>query len=565
MYRLSLILALALLMLVGAANAQDDAVIQLGDETITEAEFDTRFSLAARGVAAQQGLPYNDETRALFESLRPAYLEQLATELVLLDEARTRGVTAPDADIDAQLETARTSFGGDEAYNQFLSESGFADEAAFRGYLSDALTIQAVVDELSQEIEVGDEDIQAFYDENQERINQPLENVREQVRQALVQQRIGERVAELRAASDVQVFAENLSMTGGEGLAERQVSEGEELEERREALSLDQTGGATGGMDEQDMTGGVTGGMTDDVTGGAMMDAPTVGETVELFDEGILEVAPERALENIQGWQARLRETDDPALMGIADTLGELESALQAGADGTAAAVLLSELGEQTRAVAETAELDADLAAELDLLASLLVQVGQQLESGVMEETTEEMDAEDTEGAVSPEEFATLQTAFYEIYPTENSNIDGTVQVTENADGGARATVTLQNAEDGMMYPSHFHTGDCGTGGEIVYPLEPIPGGPDSIVTTVDASVFDVIKLRLVHQHPLAGRHERHRRLRRGGVWARTPSGVRPDRKRETALCEEPLSQRLQEKQVWVLTRSEIHSRSVNL
>ena len=517
MYRLSLILALALLMLVGAANAQDDAVIQLGDETITEAEFDTRFSLAARGVAAQQGLPYNDETRALFDSLRPAYLEQLATELVLLSEARTRGVAAPGADVDAQLEQARASFGGDEAYNRFLSESGFADEAAFRGYLSDALTVQAVVDELSQEIEVSDEDIEAFYGENQERINQPLENVRDQVRQALVQQRIGERVAELREASDVQVFAENLSMTGGEGLAERQVSEGEELEERREALSLDQTGGATGGADEQGMTGGMTGGMADDttgdvtggdVTGGAMTDAPTVGETVELFDEGILEVAPERALANIRGWGARLREANDPALTDIADTLGELERALQAGTvDNAAAAALLSELGEQTGAVAETAELDSDLAAELDLLASLLVQVGQQLESGVMGGPADdvtggltggltggatETDA-DMAGAVSPEEFATLQTAFYEIYPTENSTIDGTVQVTENVDGGARAAVTLQNTEDGLVYPSHFHAGDCGTGGNIVYPLEPIPGGPDSVVTTVDASVFDVI------------------------------------------------------------------------
>ncbi len=500
---LNVLASLLFLTALGVGSAQEDAVIQLGDETVTEAQFDTRFSLAARGVAAQQGLPYNDETRALFESLRPAYLEQLATELVLLGEARTRGISAEGADVDAQLESARASFGGDDAYNQFLSESGFADEAAFRGYLSDALTIQALVDALSQEVEVSDEDIQAFYDENQERINQPLENVRDQVRQALVQQRIGERVTELREASDVQVFPENLSqsMTGGEGLAERQVSEGEELESRAEATTLDQTGGATGGMAAQDM-----------------MDAPTVGETVELFDEGILEVAPERALANIQGWQQALREANDPALTEIADTLAELESALQAGTvDGAAAAALLSELGEQTRVVAETPELDTDLAADLDILASLLVQVGQQLESGVMggptggmtddmtggmmddatggttENMEEEMDADEMADVVSPEEFATLQTAFYEIYPTENSTIEGTVQVTENADGGARATVTLQNADDGLMYPSHFHTGDCGTGGGIVYPLEPIPGGPESIVTTVDASVFDVI------------------------------------------------------------------------
>lgn len=100
-------------------------------------------------------------------------------------------------------------------------------------------------------------------------------------------------------------------------------------------------------------------------------------------------------------------------------------------------------------------------------------------------------------GAVSPEEFATLQTAAYEIYPSEGFNVNGTVQVAENVDGGARVTVTLQDIDAGQMYPSHFHEGDCGSGGEIIYPLEAIPGDNGSIVTNVGASVFDVI-IRLV-------------------------------------------------------------------
>jgi len=86
-----------------------------------------------------------------------------------------------------------------------------------------------------------------------------------------------------------------------------------------------------------------------------------------------------------------------------------------------------------------------------------------------------------------------LQTAAYEIYPSAGFDVNGTMQVTENVDGGARDAVTLQDTESGRMYPSHSHTGDCGSGGEIIYPLEPIPGGPESMVTTIEASVFDVI------------------------------------------------------------------------
>lgn len=112
-----------------------------------------------------------------------------------------------------------------------------------------------------------------------------------------------------------------------------------------------------------------------------------------------------------------------------------------------------------------------------------------------------------TSDAVSPEEFATLQTASYKIYPTEGFDVGGTVQVTEDVDvgGNARVAVTLLNTESGQLYPSHFREGDCGSGGEIIYPLEPIPGGPESVVTSIAGSVFTVINSDLyinIHRSP---------------------------------------------------------------
>lgn len=336
--------ALLLVGAVGLGLAQDasgdTAVIQLGGETVTEAEFDDRFALAARSIAARQGVPYNDQTRALFDSLRPTYLEQLATERVLLQEAETRGVTVSDEEVSAQIEQIRGNYETEDAYTQFLSEVGFEDEADFRTFIRENLRVQRVVEALSQAVQVTDEEIGSFYDENQAQINAPLEQVRDAIRQQLVQERVNQQIADLREASDVQVFPENLSQV--------------------------EVGGMTGGT----MTGGT-------MTGGS--------------------------------------------------------------------------------------------------------------------------------GAVSPEEFATLQTAAYEIYPSEGFNVNGTVQVAENVDGGARVTVTLQDIDAGQMYPSHFHEGDCGSGGEIIYPLEAIPGDNGSIVTNVGASVFDVINSDLyinIHRSP---------------------------------------------------------------
>lgn len=106
---------------------------------------------------------------------------------------------------------------------------------------------------------------------------------------------------------------------------------------------------------------------------------------------------------------------------------------------------------------------------------------------------------DDMAGEVAPEAFyeSSLQTAAYEIYPTEGNSGNGIVQVTENPDGMARAVVTMLGLEQGVMYPAHFHEGDCGSGGGIVYPLEPVPGGKFTNVSEIDGTVFDVINADL--------------------------------------------------------------------
>ena len=174
-----------------------------------------RINLAMRAVAAQQGLPLNEQTRAMFEQFRPQFLEQLATEQVLLQEAETRGLTPTDEEVNARLEEARAGFENDEAFNQFLTETGFENEDEFRNYLREQEAIQRTVEELGRDIEVTDEQIQTFYDENQERIGQPLENVRDQVRTVLEREELNRRIQELRAGVDVQTYPENLGLGVG--------------------------------------------------------------------------------------------------------------------------------------------------------------------------------------------------------------------------------------------------------------------------------------------------------------------------------------------------------------
>ncbi len=205
------------------AQATDEVVIELGDQTVTQSEFDERFNLTLRSLAQRQGVPLNEQTRALFDQLRPNYLEQLATEQALLQEADARGLSVSAEEIDAQLDQLRENYDTDEAYTRFLNEVGFDDEATFSDFIRENLLVQKVVTQLGSNTQVTDEEVQTFYDQNQEQIGAPLGEVRDQIRQQLRGDALNARIAEVRAGADVRVFPENLGlvsgMSGGAGMS----------------------------------------------------------------------------------------------------------------------------------------------------------------------------------------------------------------------------------------------------------------------------------------------------------------------------------------------------------
>jgi len=155
-----------------ASPADPNAVVlRLGDTEVTAAEFEPRFNIALRGLAAQQGAPLDEATLAQFGALRPNFLDQFATQQVLLQEAQARDISVPQAEVDAQVAQAKESAG--ENFEQAINQAGYADEAALRDYIRESLVLQRVVEALQSEVTVTDAAVRRFYDQNQAQFSQP--------------------------------------------------------------------------------------------------------------------------------------------------------------------------------------------------------------------------------------------------------------------------------------------------------------------------------------------------------------------------------------------------------
>ena len=101
--------------------------------------------------------------------------------------------------------------------------------------------------------------------------------------------------------------------------------------------------------------------------------------TTATLREGVRQVAIERAISEVEGWQNKLEASGDPGLQPIANNLGELKRLLAADElDVEVISGLLIELGDQTQAVAVSGTA-SQVADKLQLLSRLLTDEGRSM------------------------------------------------------------------------------------------------------------------------------------------------------------------------------------------
>ena len=86
-----------------------------------------------------------------------------------------------------------------------------------------------------------------------------------------------------------------------------------------------------------------------------------------------------------------------------------------------------------------------------------------------------------------------VQRTRYQVLPVDGSGVRGSVLVSDYGFEGAVVVILLSGTQAGGVHPAHFHLGDCGSGGEIVVPLENVSGRSGLSVTTTDASYEDIV------------------------------------------------------------------------
>lgn len=174
------LLAYALSFGAGSALAQevpsaaaDPVVISVGRTVERLSDLEWRFDVATRSVAAQQGLPYDEAFAAQMRTYLPAYLSQRAQEVVLLVEARRRGLEADEASVQATIDRIRSGVPEDVSYEQALADAGFGDEAHLRTMIAEGDVLNQLMAAIESEVEVSDDAVLVRYVAERPNLTQP--------------------------------------------------------------------------------------------------------------------------------------------------------------------------------------------------------------------------------------------------------------------------------------------------------------------------------------------------------------------------------------------------------
>jgi peptidyl-prolyl cis-trans isomerase C len=142
----------------------DPVVLRVNDEEMVLSEFNERFTFYANNLAAEQGMQMTPEMAPLFDSLKPQYLDQLATEKVIQQQGTQRGLIVDESVVENQITQIKANFESEEQYKEALAGAGLSSEELLRTLLREAELSRQTIDALRGSIQVKPYQLQLYYD-----------------------------------------------------------------------------------------------------------------------------------------------------------------------------------------------------------------------------------------------------------------------------------------------------------------------------------------------------------------------------------------------------------------
>ena len=156
-----------------SADVPEGAVAVVGDKTVTKEEFDTLIEQQKKSAEAQKQ-DFPAPGTAQYEALKAADVKGLVEQKEWELEAEAMGIQVTDQEIETQLNQVKEQNGltDEQKYQAELAKAGITDSQV-RDQVRFSILTNKIYEAVTKKVTVSDADIQAYYDKNPTKYQQP--------------------------------------------------------------------------------------------------------------------------------------------------------------------------------------------------------------------------------------------------------------------------------------------------------------------------------------------------------------------------------------------------------
>jgi foldase protein PrsA len=157
----------------GGGDVPSNAIAQVGDQTITQAQFDALLEQAKKSYATQKR-PFPKAGTQEYATLKNQAVQYLVQRVEFQQEAQKLGVTVSDKEINDRLDKIKKQYfgGSDSRYKKQLKQQGLTDEQV-KTDIKAQLIQENIFKKVTAGVTVTNAELQKYYNEHQSQYGTP--------------------------------------------------------------------------------------------------------------------------------------------------------------------------------------------------------------------------------------------------------------------------------------------------------------------------------------------------------------------------------------------------------
>lgn len=147
--------------------APDTVIAKVGDVEILQEQLTVEMAYIEQILAMQYGEEYasNEEAMNIYNQQKEMVVNYLIETQLVLQDAAALGIEVTDEQLDEEINAGKEQLGSEEAFKEYLEYQGMTQEE-FGAYLKENMIIGQVLEEVTKDIVITDEEVANYYEEN---------------------------------------------------------------------------------------------------------------------------------------------------------------------------------------------------------------------------------------------------------------------------------------------------------------------------------------------------------------------------------------------------------------